>query len=327
MMENEKIVELFNKKAELLREASVELSIAYRLYAYELLFGENGSLDIDKIRSVVEATSHGLEKMYREYEDKELSYIDAKDKDGYDKTIYEVSVFTAVMCIASRVYDNLVPVFSRDIMHAALDAAHFLMSRQFKENDSEEKEATETGSVLRMSSRDDVLSQRTVTSLAWGYAELLKTDKDIRNAYDHSLMAGMPQKMSRQKRYKLRLSDLIKRLSDDSIDDIDNSIKVLLSLTVLLDTEDIFSDEVKKVMSEYLYKMADSLDDEMFLAAAILSLQHELYMDEQIVAKGSQLIKVVEYNVIGGGKKQMSEEEKKRIIAHIEELKRKIRVI
>ena len=321
MMNYVKIEDIFLKNAKLLESDMEELCAVIKLYAFELFADKTGRLeDIDKIRDMVEATSPVLEKLYQGYESSELGTLKGTKGTAYDETIFDLSVFIAVMCTGSRVYENLDPVFSRDIMHAALDAAHFLMTRQFKEADDEGGEANERSSVMRMSSRDDELSEGTVAALLWAYAELLKTDKDIRNAHDHSLMAGMPQKMSRQKRYKLRLSDLIKRLSVNGSDKAQNYIWLLLSAVVLLDYEDTYTDEVKRPLYDLLYKKADESDDELSKVIALLSLQNELDSDERLSSGASQLIKVVEYNVIGAGKKKMTEDEKSAIIEHMQRL-------
>ncbi|SDB55840.1 hypothetical protein [Butyrivibrio sp. INlla16] len=325
-MNYEIIQNIFLKKAKVLRDDMEELCNALRLYAYELFSDKTGTADdIDKIKSMVESTSPVLEKLYQEYEGSELNNLKSINGTAYDETIFDLSVFIAVMCVGSRVYENLDPVFSRDIMHAALDAAHFLMVRQFKEADDEGDEVSERNSVILMSSRDDELSEGSIAALLWAYAELLKTDKDMRNAYDHSLMAGMPQKMSRQKRYKLRLSDLIKRLSISGYDKAQNYIGLLLSTVVLLDSEDTFTDEVKRPLYDMLYAKADEADDELSASVALLSLQNELDSDERLGTGASQLIKVVEYNVIGAGKKKMTEEEKSAIKEHMQRLEARLK--
>ncbi|WP_022760065.1 hypothetical protein [Butyrivibrio sp. WCD2001] len=324
-MNYEKIDDVFIKNAKLLDGDMEELCTIFRLYAYELLADKTGrSDDIGEIRKLVETTSPVLEKLYQGYESSELNTLKDTNGKAYDETVFDLSVLIAVMCTGSRVYENLDPVFSRDIMHAALDAAHFLMVRQFKDDDDENSDSGERSSVIRMSSRDDELSERTIAAMLWAFAELLKTDKDIRNAYDHSLMAGMPQKMSRQKRYKLRVSDLIKRISFDLSGNVESSILILLSLVVLSDTEETFSDEVRTKLYEFLYKKADESDDEMTTAVAVLALQNELDMDEKANGGASELIKVVEYNVIGAGKKKMTEEEKTAVKEHIKRLEAKL---
>ncbi|SEK39503.1 hypothetical protein SAMN04487770_101320 [Butyrivibrio sp. ob235] len=324
-MNYEKIEDVFIKNAKLPDGDMEELCTTVRLYAYELLSDKTGrSDDIGEIRELVETTSPVLEKLYQEYENSELNTLKDTNGKAYDETVFDLSVLIAVMCTGSRVYENLDPVFSRDIMHAALDAAHFLMVRQFKEADDDNSDAGERSSVIRMSSRDDELSERTTAAMLWAFAELLKTDKDIRNVYDHSLMAGMPQKMSRQKRYKLRVSDLIKRISFDLSGNVESSILILLSLVVLSDTEETFSDEVRTKLYEFLYKKADESDDEMTTAVAVLALQNELDMDEKANGGASELIKVVEYNVIGAGKKKMTEEEKTAVKEHIKRLEAKL---
>ena len=154
------------------------------------------------------------------------------------------------------------------------------------------------------------------------FTELLKTDKDIRNAYDHSLMAGMPQKMSRQKRYKLRLSDMSKRLSHGGGDLVEESMLLLATSEIMLDTEDTYSEEVKKPVCDFLYKTADENGNVLNSVIAILSLQNELEKDEGLNSGSSQLIKVVEYNVIGGNRKKMTEEERNAVREHIERLEK-----
>ena len=324
MTEYGKFEKIFIEKAMMLEADSPELAAALRLYSYELVSREEVPGDIEKIKNMVESTSHILEKMYQGYESSEVDTLKGADKENYNKTVKELSVFISVMCVGSKVYENLDPVFSRDIMHAALDAAHFLISRQFKEADGEEAETNERDSVMRMSSRDSELDDETISAMAWAFAELLNTDKDIRNAYDHSLMAGMPQKMSRQKRYKLRLSDIAKRLPQNHTNGADNVVLLLAALVVMLDKEDTFAEEVKKPISDYLYGFADSTDDKLGATIAILALQNELDNDERLSSGNSQLIKVVEYNVIGANKKKMTEDEKTAIKNHIKNLESKL---
>ncbi|WP_029321512.1 hypothetical protein [Butyrivibrio sp. AE3004] len=326
MIKEEKIEEIFNNHADLLEAESTEISTAIRLYAYELLPEKTNQIEnIDKIKDMVESTSHVLEKMYNGYENLDIGSIREADRDTYNKIVFDLSVFIAVMCIGSRVYDDLDPVFSRDILHAALDAVHFLILRQFKEADDENNEASERVSVLHMSSRDDELDSATTAALMWAFSELLKTDKDVRNAYDHSLMAGMPQKMSRQKRYKMRLSELVKKHSFNVTCKDEEFICLFLSLVVLLDTEETFADEVKRPLYDFLYKDADETDNSLSAVIAILSLQNELDNDEQLSKGASQLIKVVEYNVIGANRNKMTEEDKTEIKEHIKVLEAKLK--
>ena len=218
-MDYEQIASFLDERADHLSEDERALSTAYRLYAYEVRSSfMHKSMDIEDIRSMVEATSPVLEELYRFWnEEGSIALIGGLFAEGSGRgSLYVTASFAAIMCLASRIYEDLDPVFARDIMHSALEAGHYLMVGQFRSEDTHEEGALDEPSsdekrisIEDMRSRDHELSESEVYAQLWAYSELLATDTEVRNAYDHSMMAGMPQKMTRQKRYRIRFKDLL----------------------------------------------------------------------------------------------------------------------
>lgn len=242
--------------------AAKQINLAYSLYRYE--FFEDKS-DIEQVKRFVETTSHKLEELYR-------TQGDDGSCEG-ENILLSTCIFIAIMCIASRNYDDLDPVFARDLVHEALDAGHYLMVGQFKKEGEQGDDANERVLISDMSKNDSKLSRMEILSGIWAYSELLKTDAEIRNAYDHSMMAGMPQKMSRQKRYQIRLHDLL---------------KLYLQMEKESDTKAFCAMEFLACFS-----------------ALLLNEDSEEGEDEN----QSDLIKVIEINVIGKKKKFLTKEE------------------
>ncbi len=294
--------EVFLQRADELEKSDKLIALAYKLYAYEL-FSENQGAepDMDRIKGMVESTSHIIEDLYHSFDLEDMQFTE----ENLNQVIYDTSVFAAIMTLASRVYEVLDPVFSRDLIHAALDAGHFLMVGQFKTKEDDDKEVPERISIMRMGSNDDKLDKSSLEAQMWAFSELLRTDKDVRNAYDHSLMAGMPQKMSRQKRYRIRLSELFGKVSDGGEE---SDLKLFSMLAMLIDEEENAPEEIRKNMTDKLIDATGSFS-KVYAVVAVLALKVVLLMNEKLSGGDSQLIKVIEYNVINNNKKKLSDDE------------------
>ncbi len=330
-MDYKRFEEIYKKCSDNEGAYNKEISTAYRLYAYELFTDEQGlDGDIEHIKDMVEATSHELEVLYQLQNDN-----GSVGEGDYETVITKTSVFAALLCVASRIYENLDPVFSRELIHASIDAAHFLMVGQFKTGEEADEGQNERVSVMRMNSRDDELSEAALAAQFWAFAELLRTDEDVRNAYDHSLMAGMPQKMSRQKRYKVRLSDLFRRVFNiDNFDELKVNFEsgktdaladyVLFgAIACLLDEKENASEEIRKNVEQLILDY-DEMTPKSYLVLALLSNLLTLKKDDSIEGGNSQLIKVIEYNVINDNRKKLSDEARQEINRRISELTEKI---
>ncbi|WP_408071066.1 hypothetical protein [Butyrivibrio sp. JL13D10] len=268
------------------------VNLAYRLYRHELLT-KNGVDNFDEAyyRSFVETTSPLIEKLYEE-----------QDEDGsLGQSIYRTSLFVGIMCVVSRVYDDLDAIFARDCIHAGLDAAHYLM--------------TDKKDIKLLDLKDRY-------ALLWAFTELSHTDIEIKNTYDHSLMAGMPQKMSRQKKYKIFTNELCRNLFDktDEGKGYDFDLMIFAGITILLDMQDVFSDDAVRLTANCIFDFADeivknefsaeSLKKDILLLLAVMAKENILYKDSEIEnSSDSQLIKVIEYNVINKKKMKLSNEE------------------
>ena len=294
--------EVFLQRADELEKSDKLIALAYKLYAYELFFENQGAEpDMDRIKGMVESTSHIIEDLYHSFDLEDMQFTE----ENLNQVIYDTSVFAAIMTLASRVYEVLDPVFSRDLIHAALDAGHFLMVGQFKTKEDDDKEVPERISIMRMGSNDDKLDKASLEAQMWAFSELLRTDKDVRNAYDHSLMAGMPQKMSRQKRYRIRLSELFGKVSDGGEE---SDLKLFSMLAMLIDEEENAPEEIRKNMTDKLIDATGSFS-KVYAVVAVLALKVVLLMNEKLSGGDSQLIKVIEYNVINNNKKKLSDDE------------------
>lgn len=282
------------------------VSCAYKLYIHESLINdEERTFDEAYFKELVEGTSPVIEKSYEE-----------QDEDGsLGGDVFKTSLFAGLMCVTSRVYDDLDSIFARDCIHAGLDAAHFLMV-----------------------SKLDVKSLKLNEKLAmlWAFSELSRTDVEIKNAYDHSMMAGMPQKMSRQKKYKMLVNELGRELFKTGIfdncanseDSTDLDLLMFSYMIIPVGSDEIFSEEMISLSRKCLFEIADSDGaDKTVLARlfAILAAEYILERDSEIENSSvAQLIKVIEYNVINQKKKQLGPEDKaeleERIVKYTESL-------
>ncbi|WP_026490762.1 hypothetical protein [Butyrivibrio sp. XPD2002] len=268
------------------------VSCAYKLYMHEFLINdEERTFDEAYFKELVEGTSPVIEKSYEE-----------QDEDGsLGGDVFRTSLFAGLMCVTSRVYDDLDSIFARDCIHAGLDAAHFLMV-----------------------SKLDVkaLSHNEKLAMLWAFSELSRTDVEIKNAYDHSMMAGMPQKMSRQKKYKMLVNELGRELFNsetfnecaDSEDITGLDLLMFSYMIIPVGSDEIFSEEIISLSRKCLFDIADSNEADKTEPAklfAILAAEYILERDSEIEnSSDAQLIKVIEYNVINQKKKKLSPEDK-----------------
>ncbi len=273
---------VFVNRIEMLSDDSDELlKVLNRLYLHDVFKGEDLSENnAEYLKNLVESTLPTIEKLF-----------DLQDEDGSAGNIVKTALFTAIMCIASRVYENIDPILTRDSMHCALDSGRFLM--KVCENMSESFE------------------ERSAMLLA--FAELLKTDYEIRNTYDHSMMAGMPQKMSRQKKYRIYINELMGLLSDsDKKSDV-----YMFALTDISLSDDEKLETPKKNAFDKICKMGDKacqssttdIFDKQSVLCAIRTIENRLLENDMEENDSSQLIKVIEYNTIGNRREKLSEDD------------------
>ncbi len=305
-----------------------DFSLGYRLYAADKSIEDNS--DQSYLNDNAEAYEQMISELLKESDDQ-------LDDGSVGGDVFRTAVYTANMCIASRVYETVDPIFARDGMHTALDAGRYLMGRLDGKNSQNETsdDSTEKAHIQNETSNDTPekapLQDETqeMEAVLWAFAELLRTDVEIRNAYDHSMMAGMPQKMSRQKKYKM----IVNRLTAEVFEkDEMNDLKLLTAIAVLYaDSESVPSESIR-IISDKLSKYADLIleekieaDDAFKNAVVVTTLaaaKLELENDEGDEANGSQLIKVIEYNVLNEKKKKLSEDERNLLTGRIADYER-----
>ena len=303
-MDNKTIISIFENRIKELGDKDRAISSAYRFYEYELILS-NDEKEVDKsyCSKLIEEAEPAIEEMYEN-----------QDDDGtINASIYETAVLAAVSCIVSRVYDTIDPMTARECMHLGLYAAGFLMKKM--------------GDMADYSQKEKLV-------LLWAFSELSRTDVEIRNAYDHSLMAGMPQKMTRQKGYKAIVNELGSEvftsqfLAECWVTD-NETISDLLSfccLTILMDNGDYF-EGVRDTATKCVYASADSVlatDEasrtsvsEFIVLLAMLKAQYIIDCEESGQDFDSQMIKVIEYNVINK-KEKLGEDEKNKLKQRIQ---------
>ncbi len=316
-------------------EDTKEFSLCYKLYAADI--------HEDEVSEYTEKNVDVLNSMMAELLEESDNQLDDGSIAG---EVYRTSIYTANMCIASRVYESVDPIFARDCMHTALEAGRYLMMIPDDENSAKDINDDQSESISTVASKKD-FSITEKEAVLWAFAELLRTDIEIRNAYDHSMMAGMPQKMSRQKKYKM----MVNRLTSDVFenDDMDD-LKLLTAIAIQrvdsesapLESVEIISDKLCKYADRILAgdaganensKNADSEKipgsetetDENFkkavVATSLTQVTSELEKDGEENDNDSQLIKVIEYNVLKNTKKELSVEERNDLLRRIEAYK------
>ncbi len=115
--------------------------------------------------------------------------------------------FAAVMCLASRIYENTDPYFAREALHAAAAAGQWLIDNP-ENTDFRNPEGCNTGEY----NDDDDTDER-----LWAFAELLRTDKDVKNENDHSMTSGMIQSSGRYDIYRRKTEELFDRYRKKSV--------------------------------------------------------------------------------------------------------------
>ncbi len=194
-------------------------------------------------------------------------FIMPEDDHG-EMIIYPVSSmatadFAAAMCIASRVYEPFDPEFARNCMHAAMEAGQWLLKNpEFLDFHN----PADCGTGEYGDEDPDDTDER-----LWAFAELLRTDVEIRNDYDHSMMAGMPQKSSRQKDYLKQVQELAKKYfeADDKAFEAGDckagfgwaNVSTLALTAILFDPEMHADADTLDLCEEKLLRKAEALKD------------------------------------------------------------------
>lgn len=195
-----------------------------------------------------QTTMHHAEFMMPEKDDAQLCMFPVSSMATAD--------FAAVMCLASRVYEKADPLFARDAVHAAVMAGMWLIKHP-ENTDFHNPEGCNTGEY----NDDDDTDER-----LWAFAELIRTDYEIKNESDHSMMAGMPQKMSRQKQYMKQAEELFEKYSkkqkhadnryeDDGFGWLD--VSGLAAAATVFDERNIAGEEFRAKMYGLLVSRAD----------------------------------------------------------------------
>ncbi len=274
-------------------DGNVLVNCAYKMYLHEFVSAdEKRSFDEAYFKELVESTSPVIEKCYAEQD----------ENGGIEGDVFKTSLFAGLMCVTSRVYDDLDSIFARDCIHAGLDAAHFLMAGKLD---------------VKAMSPDEKLA------MLWAFSERSRTDVEIKNAYDHSMMAGMPQKMSRQKKYKMLVNELGRELfATEIFDDLSKAenitgldLLMFAYMIISVGSDEIFSEEMIGLSRKCIFDIADKRVNydktKMPGLIAILAAGYILDRDSEIEnSSDSQLIKVIEYNVINQKKKKLSQEDR-----------------
>ena len=209
------------------------------------------------------------------------------DEDNDEQLLFPVTSmatadFAAVMCIASRVFEKYDPSFSRDCMHQAYLAGQWLMNHP-ENTDFHNPEGCNTGEYTDPSDIDERI---------WAFAELLRTDHEVRLEENRSLTAPSARQDSRQDRYLAHLTANIDLYNKDhphadgrSVDDGFGwqDVSGLAAISVIFDHENRAGDEIKKRLTELLIERA----------ASFVSMQetgYPLAMKKQDFVWGSNMV-------------------------------------
>ncbi len=253
------------------------VAAAHMLYAYEL-FPEAFSEEVNipesgnGIPDILNECRYELEFL-SEMQDEDggvhhkatplvfCGYIMPEEEKG-DQFVFPVTSmstadFAAVMCIASRVYEKYDPAFARNCMHQAYMAGQWLMSHP-DNTDFHNPEGCITGEYTDESDTDERM---------WAYAELMRTDHDIIQDRDRSLMAAAAQKESRQDKYTEHFIEELNKYTEDhphadgrSIDDGFGwqDVSMFAAVAVIFDPLNTAGDEMRERMTEMLRERADA---------------------------------------------------------------------
>ena len=190
--------------------------------------------------------------------------------------------FAAVMCVASRVYEEYDPAFARDCMHQAYLAGKWLIGHP-ENTDFHNPAGCNTGEYTDTCDLDERM---------WAFAELLRTDYEAKNEGDRSMMAAASQRETRQDRYLAQLYlafDLYEkehphsdgRSADDGFGWQD--VSSLAALAVIFDPMNRAGTELRDRMTDMLKERAD----------AFVAMQEEgcpLAMEKQDFVWGSNMV-------------------------------------
>ncbi len=253
------------------------VTVAHMLYAYEL-FPEafidpvnipetgNGMPDIlNECRYELDMLS-GMQRADGGVYHKATSFVFCDyvmpDKDDMEMIMFPVTSmstadFAAVMCIASRVYAEYDPDFARNCIHQAYMAGQWLIANP-DNTDFHNPEGCNTGEYTDPSDIDERM---------WAFAELLRTDIDVRNGRDRSMMAAASQNETRQDRYLAHLLTEMDLYMEDhphsdgrSIDDGFGwqDVSALAALAVIFDPDNRAGTELRENMIKMLCERAEA---------------------------------------------------------------------
>ena len=184
------------------------------------------------------------------------------EEETCDQFIFAVSSLAtadlaAVMCIASRVYEEYDPAFARECMHRAYMAGQWLADHP-ENTDFHNPEGCNTGEYTDTCDRDERM---------WAFAELLRTDLELRHDGDRSMLAAAAQRETRQDRYQ----KLFRRAFDEYLADhphadgrsLDDGfgwqdVSALAAVAVIFDPLNIAGGEMRDRMTALLKERADS---------------------------------------------------------------------
>ncbi|MCR5032494.1 MAG: glycoside hydrolase family 9 protein [Lachnospiraceae bacterium] len=338
------------------------VAVAHLLYAYELFpeaFEETVNIPEsgNGMPDVLNECRYELEWMLQmQREDggvyhKQTTFVHADfimpQEDREQLYIFPVSSmatgdFAALMCLAARVYKEFDPAFARDCMHAGVAAGMWLLENPDNTN-FKNPEGSNTGEYDDDDDRDERM---------WAFAELIRTDLEVRNAGDHSLMSGVRNNLSRQARYKQAFEQMTKEYLEMDAKRLDKGMIVdgfgwtdcgLFAMIAAIFDRSMTVDQnlvsqlrkrlyekaelLCKVQEENGYHVAMGMKDFCWgsnmvvhnraglLIVASLSLNEELEMDEKGVSRDATgLVKVVEYGVIRKDETpRLSDEERSRM--------------
>ncbi|MCR5747972.1 MAG: glycoside hydrolase family 9 protein [Lachnospiraceae bacterium] len=261
---------------------------------------------------------------------------DDKEMFVFPVTSMSTADFAAAMCIASRVYEKYDSNFARDCIHQAYLAGQWLMTHP-DNTDFHDPEGCNTGEYTDPCDRDERM---------WAFAELMRTDHEVKQDFDRSMMAAASQRESRQDRYRAEFIRAYEeytqshphydgRSEDDGFGWQD--VSSLAALAVIFDPLNFAGKELREKMENLITDRADSfvkmqesgypvaMKEEDFiwgsnmvatnradvLLTAVLALKQKIELNERgITPDESQKVKVIElsYRKEEDGRRLSSEE-------------------
>ena len=181
---------------------------------------------------------------------------DDKEMFVFPVTSLSTADFAAVMCIASRVYEPYDPDFARSCMHQAYLAGQWLMEHP-DNTDFHDPEGCNTGEYTDPCDSDERM---------WAYAELMRTDYDIRQDMDRSMRTAGSKRESRQEGYRQEFVSALTAYEDShprydgrSVDDGFgwNDVSSFAAIAVIFDPDKRSGEELHDRMTAMLISRAD----------------------------------------------------------------------